>query len=680
VRVRRPFEEVVFVACFARVVPRGHLGAAVARRAPAGDGPAARRSLADLLDAGRILRAAAPDRWARCSRDLEERIAGQRGDVSQRPRRRGPRARGRRRSGPAGGSRRLDPYQLHRVRPFTEVIAGPRGRPAGVSSSARRWPSGARVAVRAVAGASSPPPAARFWRRWRPTSGRGRTTLRPAATGVRKPRRERPRHRRVRRRTANPALTAAGSDSSGKEPCSLPHASGPTGSRVVVTLARSRRGGPRVCGARSEPDRERHGAGPSPGLDAGGRPRCARRARLARRGAWPVSGPVWRRGNLRQRRRTTTAATAIEEGCARARPARLQPCFSGPPGGATWARAATGGARTCGMNGTLGRVHGRHRPARGTCVQRGRTTSANGLLANSATAPILCPFAGATRACSTGAPVSGPTRLRGRGFLHGPRALVGSGRLRGRPVRRASRPTRPQLRPAQTPRTADATLFPAGLSGRLHGDARRGHGRRADPVVQRGSRTSRARACAWRCATPRARRTNLDLFMHDPAPNRDPWYAAGGTSFQALPNSCGWHNCEATDPRDGHDDQPAAAAGELGLRQQPGCPSARTAPQGRRVGRAAWASGAKPAGSTLITTFAMATGRAGEHQHRQSGRRADRFRIMVAELHGAASRGRWSTLYCSGRRTATYGEPPNEGAALPGRLGQQRDRRDVARG
>jgi hypothetical protein len=331
----------------------------------------------------------------------------------------------------------------------------------------------------------------------------------------------------------------------------------------------------------------------------------------------------------------------IDEGCP-CTPGAVQPCFVGPP-----ARRGVGacrdGAQTCGIDGTWGVCSGGIGPREDIC--NGQDNLCNGC-SQQRDCPILCPSPGDPRV-PDGAPFQ-DYALRGRDFYVGPvRSWQWS--VRGGPCD-ALTPTRPSF-DVRNPMSFEATFFP-----RLSGD----YTITLDVVTYGGLPLS----CTWithvegpglrvEMCYPENMMNDLDLFVHDPR-NRDPWYATGATTFEALPTSCGWHNCEASIR--GKD----LTSGALLPRANWGYPNSPLTECSNGPLGSAWRALGFCANPRLDIDNNLEEGKGvPENINIDDPRDGETFRIMVQNFTGTASHP-LVNVYCSGRRVATYGQPPSE--------------------
>jgi hypothetical protein len=325
-----------------------------------------------------------------------------------------------------------------------------------------------------------------------------------------------------------------------------------------------------------------------------------------------------------------------DEGCPCA-PGAVQSCFVGPPG-----RRAVGicrdGAQVCEAAGRWGPCLGGITPRADIC--NGVDNLCNGC-SQQADCELRCPGADDPRV-PTGTPFTAYP-LRGRDFYPG---LARSWRwvVEGGPCDRLS--TRPSF-------TLDGALAEtASFRPLLSGDYR------VTLVVVTAS--GRTLSCTWlvhvegpglrvEMCYPESQSLDLDLFLSAPG-FRGPWFPLGRDVFTPAMAVCGWHNCEA-EIRGNGGMLPRADWG------YPPSPLARceNGPQGP-----AWRALGRCANPRLDIDNNLVKARGvPENINLDAPRDGDTFRVMVHNFSGPAARP-LVNVYCSGRRVATFGAPPDE--------------------
>ncbi len=334
----------------------------------------------------------------------------------------------------------------------------------------------------------------------------------------------------------------------------------------------------------------------------------------------------------------------VDEGCA-CEPGAVQDCFAGPPGRRR-VGACQDGQQVCGVAGGWGPCQGGVQPDESVCT--GRDDLCNGCSADRI-CMIDCPSPGDPRV-PDGAPFE-PYLLDGRAFYAGP-AEGFRWSVEGGPCDRLA------------PRLESFTLTGAAseratFTPRLSGDYRV----TLSVTVPGGEVLS----CAWvvhvagpglrvEMCYPESESEDLDLFLHRPD-DTTPWYASGGTAFDALPEaSCGWHDCEAEVRQAAHPvtGGPVSRA-DWGYADSP-LAQCEQGPNGDRF-RALLGVCPNP---RLDIDNNLSPGRSGlpENINVDNPRDGETFRVMVQNFTGGTAQP-VVNVYCGGRRVATFGERPD---------------------
>jgi hypothetical protein len=338
----------------------------------------------------------------------------------------------------------------------------------------------------------------------------------------------------------------------------------------------------------------------------------------------------------------------LEEGCSCV-PGAVQSCFRGPPGRRN-VGVCRDGTQTCEMSGRWGPCMGDIVPREDVC--NGADNLCNGCSQRRDCA-ILCPSPGDPRV-----PDAAPLRsyaLRGGDFYMGP-ARTWSWQVTGGPCDRVSR--RPSF--DLTGATAqNATFFP-----RLSGD----YGVTLTVVTGSGATLS----CNWvvhvegpglrvEMCYPENERLDLDLYVHRPG-TTTAWFRGMGTAFDPLPDSCGWHNCEATIRQMDALGRPVPRA-DWGYAPSP-LAECENGPQGDQWRRLGFCANPR---LDIDNNLAEGIG-VPENVNIDRPREGETFRVMVQNFSGDTAHP-LVNVYCSGRRVATYGAPPDVLMAFRGPRG-----------
>lgn len=332
---------------------------------------------------------------------------------------------------------------------------------------------------------------------------------------------------------------------------------------------------------------------------------------------------------------------AVDEGC-RCDPGSVQQCFAGPPG-----RRNVGicqdGTQVCIGQGMWGECQG------GIVPQPEQCNGADNLCTGCSQrmdCEIQCPSGDDPRV-PVGAPFTN-YMLRGGDFYRG-NARSWNWSIQGGPCDQiAPRLVSFDLLDANS---QTATFFP-----RLSGD----YTVRLRVVTESGQ----TRTCVWivhiegpgirvEMCYPESESVDLDLFVHRPG-SMTAWYPRPSDVFRPTGDACGWHNCEATIRG------MSGIGGGLVPRANWGYPQSPLAecengPQG-----AQWRTlrGCSNPRLDIDNNLAEGTG-VPENINIDQPNNGEVFRVMVHNFSGQLARP-LVNIYCSGRRQATFGAPPDE--------------------
>lgn len=335
-----------------------------------------------------------------------------------------------------------------------------------------------------------------------------------------------------------------------------------------------------------------------------------------------------------------------DEGC-NCVPGDVQRCFPAPPGNRD-VGACTDGQQTCEASETWG-------PCDGAIVPREDVCNGTDNLCNSCSAqrdcPIDCPSPGDPRV-EDGEPLR-DYALRGRDFYEG---AVSRWRwsVEGGPCDEIA--ANLESFDLSGSDQQNATLTPA-----LSGD----YTVRLDVTTANGTQLG----CEWvvhvrgpglriEMCYPESEQQDLDLYLHRPD-DVTPWYPPGVTAFfPSGPETCGWHNCEATIRGEG------AERVDWGYEpsELSACESGPHGPEWRQLGECT-----NPR-LDIDNNLGKASG-VPENINLDNPHDGETFRIMVQNFTGERAHP-VVNVYCGGTRVATYGASPDELPRFEGTPGE----------
>lgn len=330
-----------------------------------------------------------------------------------------------------------------------------------------------------------------------------------------------------------------------------------------------------------------------------------------------------------------------DEDC-RCEPGAVQACFPGPPGN-RGIGVCTDGTQTCEGTATWGPCDGAIVPREDVC--NGADNLCNGC-SSRRDCPILCPSPGDERV-PDGSPFE-DYPLRGLDFYRGPvqawRWSVRGGPCDDIAIRLESFELRGE-------HARDAVFTPR-LSGdytvTLEVTTKKGTVLGCEWVVHVRGPGLRVEMCY-----PESTLQDLDLFLHRPGSTMQ-WYPDDFyDAYDPLPDSCGWHNCEAT-IRD------VDAEGSLVPRADWGYdPSSlsecQNGPHGREWEDLGYCANPR---LDIDNNLDEASGMP-ENINVDVPNDGESFRIMIENFTGELAHP-LVNVYCGGRRVATYGAAPDE--------------------
>lgn len=339
----------------------------------------------------------------------------------------------------------------------------------------------------------------------------------------------------------------------------------------------------------------------------------------------------------------------IDENCP-CEPGTVQSCFNGPPGRRN-VGACRDGTQTCEMIGRWGACRGGIGPREDVC--NGQDNLCNGC-SQQRDCPINCPSPGDARV-RDGAPFR-PYVLRGGDFYPPSLARAWRWQVRGGPCDEATRRPSFELTGASS---ETATFVP-----RLSGDY--------TVTLTVISTSGMTLSCTWivhiegpglrvEMCYPESETQDLDLYLHEPNDTSD-WFPRGGSTFQPYLTSCGWHNCEATIRGRDMAGNPVPRA-NWGYAPSP-LSECENGPQGDQWRRLGFCANPR---LDIDNNLSEGTGLP-ENINVDHPREGERFRIMVQNFTGRLAHP-IVNVYCSGRRVATYGAPPDEVRRFEGAAG-----------
>jgi hypothetical protein len=338
----------------------------------------------------------------------------------------------------------------------------------------------------------------------------------------------------------------------------------------------------------------------------------------------------------------------VDEDCP-CEPGEVQACFPGPPG-RRGVGVCTDGAQVCELSGRWGPCTGGIGPQPDVCD--GRDNLCDGCSARR-DCPIDCPSPGDPRV-PLGAPFE-DYPLRGRDFYRAP-ARSWRWTVQGGPCDRlAPRLVSFEL---ESPTSETATFVP-----QLSGD----YTVTLEVVTMEGTRLG----CSWivrvvgpglriEMCYPESETQDLDLFLHQPR-STAPWYREVDgdgvvTATDAVPETCGWHDCEAMI-------RGSVGRVDWGYPRSP-LAECENGPQGEQWRALGFCTNPR---LDLDNNLSEGIG-VPENINLDVPREGETFRVMVQNWTGTRARP-VVNVYCSGERVATYGAAPDEVPAFEGAAG-----------